>query len=97
MPQLDQFQPICEMTKKAKFDMCMFGLKHPISKRFLRKSSQVFSTNGKLIDQLCALKCDDRHLDQQIEGSVAIGGERMSLTRFCATYCSGFANKLHDV
>jgi hypothetical protein len=34
MPQLPAFQAIRETTERASFDMCMFGLKHPISRRF---------------------------------------------------------------
>ena len=39
MPQLASFEPIHAITERASFDMCMFGLKHPISQKFLRKSS----------------------------------------------------------
>ena len=96
MPQLRQFQPIHSMTNRASFDMCMFGLKHPQTRRFLRKSSQRFSTNWKFVQQLSKAKCDHKHMHQSIEGSVSANGLRIPLTRFCATYCSGFAKKVAE-
>ena len=39
-------------------------------------------------------RCDKSHEHQQIEGSVSIHGQRMSLTKFCASYCPGFARKV---
>ena len=96
MPQLRQFQPIHSMTYRASFDMCMFGLRHPQSKRFLRKSSQLFSTNWNFVQQLSKAKCDHKHMHQPIEGSVSTNGLRIPLTRFCATYCSGFAKKVAE-
>ena len=94
MPQVDNFQPILQHTQRASFDMCTFGLKHPISKRFLRKSTQVFSTGPFMISQLMPARCDQSRDHQPIEGSVSVGGHRMSLTKFCASYCPGFARKI---
>ena len=94
MPQLPAFQAIKETTERASFDMCMFGLKHPISRRFLRKSSQVFSTDPSMVVKLQASRCDHRHMHQPIEGSVNVNGHRLPLTRFCATYSSGFVHKV---
>ena len=91
MIQLVEFQPISRNTKRAKFDMCVFGLKHPMSKKSLRKSSQVFTTDDKLYMTLSKAKCDHLHEHQPIEGSVIVDNRRMPLTAFCASYCSGFA------
>ena len=87
-----RFKP--SKTERASFDMCMFGLKHPISRRFLRKSSQVFSTDPSMVVKLQASRCDHRHMHQPIEGSVNVNGHRLPLTRFCATYSSGFVHKV---
>ena len=94
MPQLASFEPIHAMTERASFDMCMFGLKHPVSQKFLRKSSQVFSTDSVMINRLNLARCDHTHVHQPIEGSVQVHGQRMPLTRFCASYCKGFASKV---
>ena len=94
MPQLSCFAPIHQHTQRARFDMCTFGLRHPISKRFLKKSSQVFSTDPILVNKLTPSKCDNIHEHQTIEGSVSLHGVRMPLTRFCATCCPGFARKV---
>ena len=94
MPQLASFEPIHAMTERASFDMCMFDLKHPVSLKFLRKSSQVFSTDPVMINRLNLARCDHTHVHQPIEGSVLVHGQRMPLTRFCASYCKGFASKI---
>eukprot|EP00435_Cladocopium_sp_Y103_P034646 s733_g9.t1 len=94
MPQLNEFLPIRKQTDRASFDMCMFGLKHPVSKKFLRKSSQVFTTDLQMVSKLQVAKCDHLHEYQAIEGSVSVNGCRMPLTQFCASYCSGFVQKI---
>jgi hypothetical protein len=94
MPQLPRFEPIHAMTERVRFDMCMFGLKHPVSQKFLRKSSQVFSTDPVMAHGLSGARCDHTHVHQLIEGSVSVQGHRMPLTRFCASYCRGFATKV---
>ena len=90
MPQLDEFQEIHRMTRQSKFDMCAFGLRHPMSKNFLKKSSQVFTTDSRLLQCLNSKRCDHQHVHQPIEGSVLIDQHRVALTQFCATYCKGF-------
>ena len=94
MPQLPVFKSIQDATERASFDMCMFGLKHPLSRKALRKSSQVFSTDPAMVKKLQASRCDHQHVHQVIEGSVNVNGHRMALTRFCASYCSGFVQKV---
>jgi len=94
MPQLPVFQSIRNVTERASFDMCMFGLRHPLSRKALRKSSQVFSTDPAMVEKLQASRCDHRHVHQVIEGSVNVNGQRMPLTRFCASYCPGFVQKV---
>ena len=94
MPKIEQFQDILSLTHRASFDMCQFGLKHPVTKFFLRKSSQVFSTNMELVNLLGKARCKHHHVHQPIEGSVSVDGQHIPLTRFCATYCSGFARQV---
>ena len=94
MPKIEQFQTILSLTHRASFDMCQFGLKHPVTKFFLRKSSQVFSTNMELVNLLGQARCKHQHAHQPIEGSVSVDGQHIPLTRFCATYCSGFAKQV---
>ena len=94
MPKIEQFQDILSLTHRASFDMCQFGLKHPVTKFFLRKSSQVFSTNMELVNLLGKARCKHHHVHQPIEGSVSVDGQHIPLTRFCATYCSGFAKQV---
>ena len=87
---LPEFQPIFRQTLHAKFDMCVLGLKLPKTNRFLKKRSQVFSTHETLVIQLDNCQCSNAHEHHHIEGSVTVDQQRMPLTRFCATYCSGF-------
>ena len=87
---LPEFQPIFRQTLHAKFDMCALGLKLPRTSRFLKKRSQVFSTHEVLITRLNECQCPGNHEHNLIEGSVTVNQQRMPLSRFCATYCSGF-------
>ena len=91
MISTSQFQPIQTMTTRTVVDMCMFGLKVPRTNRFLRKASQIFSTDPELGRSFQGKRCSNHHEHQAIEGSIWTPGGRMSLTHFCATYCKGFA------
>ena len=74
--------------------MCMFGLRHPVTKLSLRKASQVYTTSQNMYQQLVKSKCKHDHEHQTIEGSVSNGNVRMPLTQFCASYCRGFTRQI---
>ena len=95
MHQLQVFKPIRQHTLRSIFDMCQFGLKIPHTERFLRKRSQVFTTSQQVFAMLNDRICKNQHQHQRIEGShrfPGLGVQRVS--RFCASYCHGFANKI---
>ena len=94
MIYLPEFQPITKMTLRAVFDMCQFGLKIPKSNRFIRKSSQVYTTSQAIFQSLNFVKCRGQHEHQRIEGSFNIAGKSHRVSLFCATYCRGFADRL---
>ena len=54
----------------------------------------VFSENTVSCFPPTGRQCGHRHMHQLIEGSVSTNGHRIPLTRFCATYFSGFARKV---
>ena len=91
MPETADFGPIRERTLRATFHMCAFGLRVPGTNRFIRKASQVWTNSQQMFDMLNDRKCNAQHEHQQIAGSIRHGGQRMPLSRFCATYCTGFA------
>ena len=99
MPQLKEFQEIRQHTTRTIFDMCQFGLKIPQTERFLRKKSQVFTTSQQIVVVLNSRICKNQHVHQRIEGShrfPGLGVQRIS--RFCASYCQGFAKKIaHEI
>lgn len=92
MPNLPEFQPIKERTLKASFHMCRFGLKIPGTDKFIQKGSQVFSTSIRLHEKLDGKRCLNDHDHQRIEGSFHMRGQRHQVSKFCATYCKGFAS-----
>lgn len=92
MRYLPEFKPIAQVTLRAVFDMCRFGLKIPNSNRFIRKSSQVFTTSQCVFQSLDHTKCRGQHEHQRIEGSFNISGKSQRVSHFCATYCRGFAD-----
>ncbi len=91
MISTSQFQPICSLTNRTVVDMCVFGLKVPQTTRFLKKASQIFSTDPDLSRSFQGKRCPNQHEHQAIEGTILTSGKRVSLTHFCATYCQGFA------
>ena len=94
MIYLPEFQPITKVTLRAVFDMCQFGLKIPKSNRFIRKSSQVYTTSQAIFQSLNFVKCRGQHEHQRIEGSFNIAGKSHRVSLFCATYCRGFADRI---
>lgn len=91
MTSTSRFQPILQMTTRTCVDMCAFGLKIPKTNRFLRKASQVFSTDPDMCRSFQGKRCNNQHEHQAIAGSIWTPQGRVNLTHFCATYCHGFA------
>lgn len=95
MYQLPTFQYIRQHTARAIFDMCQFGLKIPQTDQYIRKRSQVFTSSQPMFLSLNQCLCNHQHLHHRIEGShrfPGIGVQRVS--RFCASYCQGFAKRI---
>ena len=95
MYQLKVFHKILEHTARAIFDMCQFGLRIPHTDRFIRKRSQVFTTSKQVFLLLDQKLCQSQHRHHRIEGShrfPGLGVQRVS--RFCASYCQGFARRI---
>ena len=97
----DDFECIRRHTKQAKLDMCAFGLKIPHTNRYLRKSSQLWTTDDELHNALDGRKCPQNHEHQAIAGrmpsikaqsSTEDQPRNQNVTQFCATYCKGFAH-----
>ena len=91
MPNLSEFQSIRDNTQIVHVDMCAFGLKILGTQRYLKKSSQIFSSCSSVLSDLTGSRCPNDHEHQTIEGSLNFQGQRMSVTQFCASYCKGFA------
>ena len=94
MVHLSEFEPISKVTLRAVFDMCQFGLRIPKSNRFIRKSSQIYTTSLEIFRNLDQVKCHNQHEHQRIEGSLNIFGKFQKVSQFCATYCRGFAERI---
>ena len=94
MVYLPEFEPIAKVTLRAVFDMCQFGLRIPKTHRFIRKSSQVYTSSLEIFQSLNQVKCQRQHEHQRIEGSLNIFGKFQKVSQFCATYCRGFADQI---
>ena len=99
--QTPEFQPIRKLTQQAMFDMCAFGLKIPKTNTFIKKRSQIWTSSSEVHQFLDQRNCLHDHDHQVIAGSIRHAGESIRLSRFCATYCRGFAvamaHVLHSV
>ena len=72
--------------------MCRFGLKIPNTDRFLRKSSQIWTTSEEVVQLLSGVRCKGDHEHAQIAGTIHHDGRSIRTSTFCATYCNGFAS-----
>jgi hypothetical protein len=87
-----EFQPISQKTQQVCFDMCRFGLKIPNTDRFLRKSSQIWTTSEEVLQRLSGIRCNGDHEHAPIAGTMHHDGRTIRTSTFCATYCNGFAS-----
>ena len=81
-------------TQEVTLDMCAFGLKIPGTTKYLRKSTQIQTTSPEMWNQLQDKRCSKNHEHVPIAGSMKIHGKSTKLSKFCASYCHGFANKI---
>lgn len=97
MVNLPEFVPIKKYAQQATFDMCSFGLKIPGTSRFIKKRTQIWTSCLNVLKFLHQHNCPNDHDHHVIAGSVRINGETTRLSKFCATYCRGFARALARV
>ena len=100
----EDFSFIRAHARQAKMDMCAFGLKIPRTNLFLRKRSQLWTTDEHVFETFHDKKCPQDHEHQQIAGSISVPPSHsnvdasrcssQNLSRFCATYCKGFVQQL---
>ena len=87
-----EFQPISKNTQQVCFDMCRFGLKIPNTDKFLRKSSQIWTTSENILQRLYGVRCKGDHEHAPVAGTMYHEGRSIRTSTFCATYCHGFAS-----
>ena len=87
-----EFQPISKNTQQVCFDMCRFGLKIPKTEKYLRKSTQVWTTSDVIVQKFQGVRCLGDHVHAHIAGSMHHEGRVVRTSSFCATYCHGFAS-----
>ena len=97
MIETSEFQPIKQATQQAMFDMCAFGLKIPNTDLHIKKRSQIWTSSREVHEFLDQKNCPHDHNHQVIAGTIQQAGERIRLSRFCATYCRGFVTALAQV
>ena len=76
--------------------MCVAGqLKHPDTRKPIRKSTQVFTSSAILQRTLENLKCPRNHEHSPVEGSCTLpNGKRCAVSRFTELYTRTFATKV---
>ena len=86
-----------KLTLPIHLDMCAFGLRIPNTQLFLRKRSHLLSTSEFVQSHLHDRKCPQTRQHVSIAGSYATPTGGLKLSKFCATYCKGFANQVARV
>ena len=88
----DALTPVIVATQKVVIDMCVFGLKTPVTHRPIRKRSVILTTCQNLASALEPHRCPGNHEHQQIAGSLSLrNGSRVAASQFAGSYCRGFA------
>ena len=84
--------PVIGATQKVVIDMCVFGLKTPVTHRPIRKRSVILTTCQNLASALEPRRCPGNHEHQQIAGSLSLrNGSRVAASQLAGSYCRGFA------
>lgn len=81
-------------TQEVLLDMCAFGLKIPGTTKYLRKFTKIQTTSPEMWKRLHMNLCPTNHEHIPIAGSNLINGKSTKISRSCASYCQGFANKV---
>jgi len=83
-----------EKTQCAQFDLCQVGhLCDPQSNKFVKKGLEVLTTSIKLYQDLHGNTCPGNHEHQRIEGTIRIGEETISRTKWSENYPRKFARR----
>ena len=92
----EEMDIIVTNTHRVTCDMCVAGqLKHPDTKKPIRKSTQVFTSSTILQRTLESLKCPRNHEHSPVEGSCTLpNGKRCAVSRFTELYTRTFATKV---
>ena len=70
LPSLREFDAVRQRAHRTEFDMCAFGLKIPQTQKYIRKSSQVWTTSMNMFRMLDGKKCPRDHEHQSIAGTI---------------------------
>ena len=86
---------VFEKTQCAQFDLCQVGhLCDPQSHKFVKKGLEVLTTSIKLYQDLHGNTCPGNHEHQRIEGTIRIGNETISRTKWSENYPRKFARRV---
>ena len=86
---------VFEKTQCAQFDLCQVGhLCDPQSHKFVKKGLEGLTTSIKLYQDLHGNTCPGNHEHQRIEGTIRIGNETISRTKWSENYPRKFARRV---
>lgn len=86
---------VFERTQCAQFDMCAVGhLWDPQSQKFVKKGMEVLTTSSKVFRDLHGNTCPGNHEHQPIEGTIRIGDQTMSRSKWSENYPRKFARRV---
>ena len=86
---------VFEKTQCAQFDMCRVGhLWDPQSQKYVKKGMEVLTTSHKMFKDLHGNVCSGNHEHQSIEGSIRIGEQNISRSKWSENYPRKFARRV---
>ena len=86
---------VFEKTQCAQFDMCAIGhLWDPQTHKFVKKGMEVLTTSSKLFWDIHGNTCPGNHEHQPIEGTIRIGDQNISRSKWSENYPRKFARRI---
>lgn len=86
MWQQEVMRYIVMHSRAVRFDQCRYGLRHPVTHSFMKKTTRVQTTSAKVVEQMDRRFCDKTHEHAPIAGSFRTREGSVQVSRYSAFY-----------
>ncbi len=86
MWQQEALKFVVTHSRAIRFDQCRYGLRHPTTRLFMKKTTRVQTTSEKVVRQMDGRFCDKRHEHSPKAGSFRTDAGSIHVSRYSAFY-----------